>query len=138
MCSYSGINWVPMALSPMLNSILKQKLSFDGFVISDYDELNRVIDQQLPTDFQKFYALNESLTQVINSGVDMMMIPSRSDYLDYIDNLKMALQNNTVTMDRLNDAVAKIISVKLALGVAYTTSQRKSIREEETIESLTS
>ena len=80
-----------MALSPMLNSILKQKLSFDGFVISDYDELNRVIDQQLPTDFQKFYALNESLTQVINSGVDMMMIPSRSDYLDYIDNLKMAL-----------------------------------------------
>ena len=91
MCSYSGINWVPMALSPMLNSILKQKLSFDGFVISDYDELNRVIDQQLPTDFQKFYALNESLTQVINSGVDMMMIPSRSDYLDYIDNLKMAL-----------------------------------------------
>lgn len=30
----------------------------------------------------------------------------------------MGLTNHTITMDRLNDAVAKIISVKLALGVA--------------------
>lgn len=30
----------------------------------------------------------------------------------------MALQNGTLSMDRLNDAVAKIISVKLALGIA--------------------
>ncbi len=30
----------------------------------------------------------------------------------------MGLTNHTITMDRLNDAVARIISVKLALGVA--------------------
>lgn len=32
--------------------------------------------------------------------------------------MKLGLKNTTVTMDRLNDAVARIISVKLALGVA--------------------
>ena len=37
MCSYSAINWLPVALSPMLNTLLRRKLSFDGFVISDYD-----------------------------------------------------------------------------------------------------
>lgn len=29
----------------------------------------------------------------------------------------MGLQNNTITMDRLNDAVARILSVKLGLGM---------------------
>ena len=37
--------------------------------------------------------------------------------LEYIDNTKMGLQNNTITMQRLNDAVARILSVKLALGI---------------------
>ena len=38
MVSYSSINWVPNSISPSINTILRQKLGFDGFVISDYDE----------------------------------------------------------------------------------------------------
>jgi beta-glucosidase-like glycosyl hydrolase len=37
MCTYSAVNWLPVALSPMLNTLLRNKLQFDGFVISDYD-----------------------------------------------------------------------------------------------------
>lgn len=37
MCSYSAINWLPMAFSPLLGTYLRQTLKFDGFVISDYD-----------------------------------------------------------------------------------------------------
>ena len=29
----------------------------------------------------------------------------------------MGIQNNTISMDRLNDAVARILSVKLAMGM---------------------
>ena len=47
----------------------------------------------------------------------MFMIPSKGQMLEYIDNTKMGLQNNTITMQRLNDAVARILSVKLALGI---------------------
>jgi len=39
MCSYSAINWIPLAINPAINTILRQKLKFDGFVISDYDEM---------------------------------------------------------------------------------------------------
>ena len=42
MCTYSGINWLPVAISPMLQTILRNDLDFDGFVISDYDELHRI------------------------------------------------------------------------------------------------
>ena len=62
--------------------------------------------------------LNEIISLVLNAGTDMMMIPGRKDFIDYIDNVKMALTNKTISMDRLQDAVARIISVKLALGVA--------------------
>ena len=37
MVSYSAINWIPNAIGPQINTILRQKLGFDGFVISDYD-----------------------------------------------------------------------------------------------------
>ena len=37
MASYSSINWIPNAFGPQINTILRQKLKFDGFVISDYD-----------------------------------------------------------------------------------------------------
>lgn len=48
----------------------------------------------------------------------MMMISSRKTHDEYVAAIKLGLVNTTITMDRLNDAVARIISVKLALGVA--------------------
>lgn len=53
----------------------------------------------------------------------MMMISSRKGYDAYVESIKIGLKNNTITMDRLNDAVARIISVKLALGVAKIKSK---------------
>ena len=37
MISYSSINWIPNAIGPQIGSVLRKKLQFDGFVISDYD-----------------------------------------------------------------------------------------------------
>ena len=51
MVTYSAINFIPLAIGPAINTILRQKLKFDGFVISDYDEMQRVINQGLPTNF---------------------------------------------------------------------------------------
>lgn len=39
MCSYSSMNWLPMALSPTLLSLLRYTYEFDGLIISDYDEI---------------------------------------------------------------------------------------------------
>lgn len=49
MASYSAINFVPLAAGPFLQSILRNDLGFDGFVISDYSELDKLANQYLPT-----------------------------------------------------------------------------------------
>jgi beta-glucosidase-like glycosyl hydrolase len=43
MVSYSSVLGLPMAINgPMLNHRLKQLENYDGFLISDYDELGKV------------------------------------------------------------------------------------------------
>ena len=60
---------------------------------------------------------NESVTQMLTVGIDMFMLQTKASMLNYIKFVKMGLENNTITMDRLNDAVARILSVKLCLGM---------------------
>ena len=128
MCSYSGINWLPMALSPFLLNTLRKELNFDGFIISDYDQLTRIKEQKLPTSFQTMDDSNQTTSSVLNAGIDMVMIPDKSDYLDYIDAVKFSIENKTLSTARLNDAVARILSVKMALGLVKGSSE--NIREE--------
>jgi len=66
----------------------------------------------------------------VNAGIDMMMISSRKTHDSYVEGIKLALKNTTITMDRLNDAVARIIAVKLALGVAKQ-KQKSNVRVPE-------
>ncbi len=121
MVSYSAINWIPNAIGPAINTILRQKLGFDGFVISDYDEMQRIMDQQLPTNFNIMNGTWDSVTTMLNAGVDMFMIPGwrgTKAISDVIVGYKEAFANGTINEDRLNDAVARILAVKLVLGVA--------------------
>jgi beta-glucosidase-like glycosyl hydrolase len=78
----------------------------------------RLKQQQLPTNFNTFNDLNYSTCQMINSGIDMAMLSTKKLVFNYFDGIQFSLKNNTLTMDRLNDAVARILSVKLALGIA--------------------
>ena len=137
MCSYSAINFLPMAISTMLTTNLRQDLGFDGFVISDYDELGRIIYQHLPTSFQTMAGFNESAASAMNAGIDMMMIPGfqgEQNFKQYIDGLKDSLQAQTVTEERLNDAVARILSVKLAIGLVDTGSGSNVRKESPVLE----
>lgn len=77
MCSYSAINWLPLAISPLIDGVLRRKYKFDGFVISDYDEIKRLKDQQEPTNLNTFNDYNGSTCLAINAGIDMVMIPGR-------------------------------------------------------------
>ena len=128
MVSYSAINWIPNAISPKINSLLRAKMNFDGFVISDYDEMQRVIDQGLPTNFNIMDSKWASCTTMMNAGIDMIMIPGwrgMSASYDVIGGLKDSYNNGTITEERLNDAVARIIAVKLVLGSAFLSGEKQ-------------
>jgi beta-glucosidase len=143
MVSYSSINWIPNAIGPAIQTHLRQTLKFDGFVISDYDEMQRIITQKLPTNFNIMNASWDSVTTMLNAGVDMFMIPGWRGVgavNDVINGFKIAFKNKTITEDRINDAVARIIAVKLALGAAKKVSQPapgEHLKKEEAIEEVT-
>lgn len=79
------------------------------------------MDQGLPTNFNIMKSHEDSVTTMLNAGIDMFMIPGWrgiSAVYDVIDGLRKAYEKKTITEDRFNDAVARIIAVKLVLGAA--------------------
>jgi|688.fasta_scaffold2818952_1 hypothetical protein len=82
--------------------------------------------QYLPTSLEVM-RLNESVVMMMTGGIDMFMLPSQLEMSKYIDSVKGAIANEALSIERLNDAVAKVLSVKLALGLV----ERGWIRQDE-------
>ena len=105
MPSYSSWNGVKCSASKrLLTEILKQELGFEGFLISDYNAID-----QLDKDFKKAVGIT------INAGMDMAMVPNR--YKEYMTDLKSLVDEGTVPMSRIDDAVTRILRVKAAMGM---------------------
>ena len=105
MVSYSSWNGLKMhAHEYLLTQVLKNEWGFEGFLISDWMALS-----QLSTDPY------ESIVLAINAGLDMIMVPF--DYKEFIRLLTQAVNNGDVSIDRLNDAVARILQAKFMLGL---------------------
>jgi beta-glucosidase len=105
MPSYSSWNGVRCSASKrLLTEILKQELGFEGFLISDYNAVD-----QIDKDFKKAVGIS------INAGMDMVMEPTR--YKEYMADLKALVEEGTVPMSRIDDAVTRILRVKAAMGM---------------------
>ena len=105
MVSYSSWNGLKLSASKrLLTEILKQELGFQGFLVSDY----RAIIQITP-DFKK------AIETSINAGMDMAMEPT--DYRRFIGLLRELVNEGKVPMSRIDDAVTRILRVKLAMGL---------------------
>ncbi len=105
MPSYSSWNGVKCSGNKhLLTDILKNELGFDGFLISDYNALD-----ELPG------TRKEQTAQSVNAGMDMVMVPER--YREFFDTLKTLVNEGTVPMARIDDAVLRILRVKVAMGL---------------------
>jgi beta-glucosidase len=105
MPSYSSWNGVKMSGSRyLLTDVLKGELGFEGFLISDYRAVN-----QLDPDYK--VAIETS----INAGMDMVMVPDT--YEEFIRHLTDLVEEGRVPMARIDDAVRRILRVKLAMGL---------------------
>jgi beta-glucosidase-like glycosyl hydrolase len=55
MASYSAINWIPNAInSQYLMGLLREDVGFNGFTISDYDDLLLMTGMLMPRTFMNF------------------------------------------------------------------------------------
>ncbi|MFF5441831.1 glycoside hydrolase family 3 N-terminal domain-containing protein [Streptomyces achromogenes] len=92
------------ARGDMINGVLKDRMGFDGFVISDYNALD-----QLPGD------LPTRVRTAVNAGVDMMMVPS--SYKESSGALTDEAKAGRITRKRIDDAVSRILTEKFKLGL---------------------
>lgn len=101
----AGINHGKMHGNKMLlTDVLKGKLGFDGFVVSDWNG-----HAQVPG------CSNSSCPQAINAGIDLVMVPE--DWKAFIANTIKQVQSGEIPMARIDDAVSRIIRVKLRAGI---------------------
>jgi len=88
----------------LLTDVLKGELGFDGFVVSDWDAIDQVSDD---------YA--EAVRLSVNAGVDMFMVPDK--WKQFLTDLQAEVEAGRIPMERIDDAVRRILRVKEACGL---------------------
>lgn len=119
MVSYSSINWIPSAVnSHFLLSVLREDIGFNGFTISDFNELEFATNNLLmPRTFMNFTAEEDTYATMVNSGVDMFMLNKRAAVERLFKHAKKVTEHNYIPESRFNDAVTRILTVKMAMGL---------------------
>ncbi|PIN13473.1 protodioscin 26-O-beta-D-glucosidase [Handroanthus impetiginosus] len=109
MISYSSWNGIKMhANRDLITGFLKNKLRFRGFVISDWQGIDRITS---PPHANYTY----SIIAGVNAGIDMIMVPY--NYTEFINGLTFLVKNNFIPMSRIDDAVERILRVKFTIGL---------------------
>ena len=88
----------------LVTGALKDKMGFDGLVVSDWNAIG-----QLPG------CSNAQCPQAINAGIDMVMVPD--DWKAFIANTMREVNDGEIPMSRIDDAVSRIVRVKLRMGL---------------------
>jgi beta-glucosidase len=105
MVSYNSWNGAKLSGNHhLLTDVLKQELGFQGFLVSDYRAVN-----QIDPDYKT------AIEQAINAGMDMVMVPDT--YREFIQHLTELVNEGRVPMSRIDDAVRRILRVKVAMGL---------------------
>jgi len=88
----------------LLTDVLKNRMGFTGFVVNDWNAHG-----QLPG------CSNDNCPAAINAGIDMYMAPA--DWKGLYTNLLRQVKDGTVPLARLDDAVHRILRVKVKAGL---------------------
>ncbi|MFF0831411.1 MULTISPECIES: carbohydrate binding domain-containing protein [unclassified Streptomyces] len=112
MPSYSSLDVIGDGRGPvkmhargdMINGVLKGRMGFDGFVISDWNAID-----QLPGDYASHVRTS------VNAGLDMMMVPY--SYKDFTGTLVDEARAGRISERRIDDAVSRILTQKFRLGL---------------------
>ena len=101
----TGQQWGKMhGNAHLVGGVLKERLGFDGLVVSDWNGI-----EQVPG-CTKWHC-----PQAINAGIDLVMVPD--DWKQFIPATVEDVRAGRIPMSRIDDAVTRIIRVKLRSGL---------------------
>lgn len=110
MVNSAEINGVPGHINKhLMTDVLKNELGFDGFIVSDWQDIQKLVTQWKVAKDEK-----EATMMAINAGIDMSMVPQS---YSFSDNLIELAKEKKVSMVRIDDAVRRILRVKFELGL---------------------
>ena len=109
--------YLPGTLSKsLMTDLLRKELGFDGCIVSDAMSMIGVSaivpEEKLPVEF-------------INAGGDMILFADHS-YFDYV---KAAVLDGTISMERLKDAVGRVLKLKESVGLLAETEPKVEVTE---------
>ncbi len=90
--------------SYVLTEVLKEKIGFDGLVVSDWNGQGQVPG-----------CTNTHCAQAINAGLDVIMVPQ--DWREFIAETIDLVKSGEIPMSRIDDAVSRILRVKIRSGI---------------------
>ncbi|MCK9399342.1 MAG: glycoside hydrolase family 3 C-terminal domain-containing protein [Bacteroidales bacterium] len=107
----SGIlNGIPVHASyDILTTLLRDEMGFEGVVVTDWADIDNLYNRDKFASSPK-----EAVELAINAGVDMSMVPYDFDFCDYLVEL---VNENEVPMNRIDEAVTRILKLKMELGL---------------------
>jgi beta-glucosidase len=110
MVNSGEVNSVPgHANDYYINEILKGELAFQGFTVSDWEDIIRLYSRDFVAESPK-----EAVRLAVMSGMDMSMVPFDYSFRDYCVELA---REDAEFAKRVDDANARILNVKEKLGL---------------------
>jgi beta-glucosidase len=105
MVSYNSWQGIKMhGQHHLITDVLKGSMGFDGLVVSDWDAIDEVQG-----------CSKDHCAQAVNAGIDLFMVPER--WRAFIDNTVAQVRNGDIPQTRIDDAVSRILRVKLRAGL---------------------
>jgi beta-glucosidase len=89
----------------LLTDVLKDRMGFDGFVVGDWNGHGQIEG-----------CTNESCPQAINAGLDIFMVPT-DVWKPLLENTIAQVRAGKISRARIDDAVSRILRVKLRAGL---------------------
>ncbi len=99
----------------LLTDVLKERMGFDGFVVGDWNGHGQVKN-----------CTSENCAQAVNAGLDIFMVPTDA-WKPLYYNLIQQVKDGQIPMARIDDAVTRILRVKVRAGLFEKPSPAKRI-----------
>ena len=110
MVNSGEVNGVPGHVNgPLLKDVLRGELGFDGVVVSDWEDIKKLVTMHRVAATEK-----EATRSAVLAGIDMSMVPA--DY-SFSDLLVQLVEQGAVPMSRIDEAVRRILIMKARLGL---------------------
>ncbi len=104
------INGIPVHASHYyLTDLLKNELNFKGVIVTDWMDIENLYKRD-----RFAVSSKDAVRLAINAGIDMAMIPYNYDFCDHLIEL---VNEGAVSMERIDDAVRRILKMKFELNL---------------------